>query len=454
MIREALKLAALAAMRGVLLKFVLPLLVVIILVGGLIGGIVAAIFGGTGTAASAGDCTVSGGTGGKKTAVHASQVEIAKAIDEGIRELGFSGKVSRLTIIAAFGESSLQNIDYGDGAINPDGSVATSIGILQQQDSWGTREERMNPKIAAQLFVLGPKRGGGGLADTAGWADMSETAAIHAVQRNADPTHYSSSVAPADAVIKEAGIDVNRSGKNYNDGTEQKGSTGGSSQGSSSGGCGTGRAGGNATAGDTYPWVPKTPGPGVYVEDGLGFYFGECTSYVGWKLNEQAGASGDDPTGWPIGNNKGGNGSHLGNAAEWRDAWIARGWRVSTTPVAGSVAWWGAFGGSGIGEAGHVAWVDAVLEDGKVILSEYNNPGLAPPGHKYSKRQPAFSSAQAYLVPPDELIAKKPEPKSADNAEKNDEAEASSDASEEPKPQEQQAATPPEEAAPRRWSGG
>ena len=101
MIREALKLAALAALRGVLLKFVLPLLVVIILVGGLIGGIVAAIFGGTGTAASAGDCTVSGGTGGKKTAVHASQVEIAKAIDEGIRELGFSGKVSRLTIIAA-----------------------------------------------------------------------------------------------------------------------------------------------------------------------------------------------------------------------------------------------------------------------------------------------------------------------------------------------------------------
>lgn len=449
MMREALKLAALHAMRGVLLKFVLPVVVVIVLVGGLIGGIVAAIFGGTGTAAAAGDCTISGGGGGKKTAVHASQIEIAKAIDEGIREIGFSGKVSRLTIIAAFGESSLQNINYGDGAINPDGSVATSIGILQQQDSWGTREERMNPKVAAQLFVLGPKRGGGGLADTAGWADLSETEAIHRVQKNADPTHYVSSVAPADAVIKEAGIDVSRSGKEYSDGTEQKGGNG-SAQSSSSGGCGTGRAGGNANGGDTYPWLDRTPGPGIYHEDSLGFYYGECTSYTAWKLNELAGASGDDPTNWPIGNNKGGNGAHLGNAAEWRDAWIARGWRVSTTPVANSVAWWGAYGGGGIGEAGHVAWVDAVLEDGKVVLSEYNNPTLAPPGHKYSKRPPAISTAQAYLVPPDEFI-KKSEPK---NEEKNAEESASSDSSEEPQPQPQDAATPPEEAAPRRWNGG
>ena len=62
MMREALKLAALHALRGVLLKFVLPVVVVIVLVGGLIGGIVAAIFGGTGTAAAAGDCTISGGT--------------------------------------------------------------------------------------------------------------------------------------------------------------------------------------------------------------------------------------------------------------------------------------------------------------------------------------------------------------------------------------------------------
>ena len=195
MIREALKLAAVNALRGVLLTFVVPVAAVLVLVGGLIGGVVAAIFGGTGSAAHAGDCFASG-TGGKGTAVHASQVEVARAIDEGVRELGFSGQASRIAIIAAYGESSLENINYGDGAVNPDGSIASSIGIFQQQNSWGSREERMNPKIAAQLFILGPKRGGGGLADVPGWSGMSETAAIHAVQKNAGPNHYARSVAP------------------------------------------------------------------------------------------------------------------------------------------------------------------------------------------------------------------------------------------------------------------
>ena len=238
MIREALKLAAVNALRGVLLKFVVPVAAVLVLVGGLIGGVVAAIFGGTGSAAHAGDCFASG-TGGKGTAVHASQVEVARAIDEGVRELGFSGQASRIAIIAAYGESSLENINYGDGAVNPDGSIASSIGIFQQQNSWGSREERMNPKIAAQLFILGPKRGGGGLADVPGWSGMSETAAIHAVQKNADPNHYARSVAPADAVIKEAGIDVSRSGKTSNDG-ETKAQGSGAAQ-SASSGCGTAR---------------------------------------------------------------------------------------------------------------------------------------------------------------------------------------------------------------------
>lgn len=451
MIREALKLAAVNALRGVLLKFVVPVAAVLVLVGGLIGGVVAAIFGGTGSAAHAGDCFASG-TGGKGTAVHASQVEVARAIDEGVRELGFSGQASRIAIIAAYGESSLENINYGDGAVNPDGSIASSIGIFQQQNSWGSREERMNPKIAAQLFILGPKRGGGGLADVPGWSGMSETAAIHAVQKNADPNHYARSVAPADAVIKEAGIDVSRSGKTSNDG-ETKAQGSGAAQ-SASSGCGTGAPGGNAQAGDTYPWISRTPGPGVYVEDGLGFYFGECTSYIGWKLNELAGASGDDPTNWPIGNNKGGNGSHLGNAAEWRDAWVARGWRVSTTPVANSVAWWGAYGGSGIGEAGHVAWVDAVQEDGRVVLSEYNNPSLAPPGHRYSKRPASVSTAQAYLVPPDEFIKTAPKPEEKKEDEKTDEERPAPETSGEEPSHEEQPAPPAEERTSRRWSGG
>ena len=48
-----------------------------------------------------------------------------------------------IAVMTAMGESSLRNIDYGDwetsGVTNPDGSRTTSIGLFQQQDSWGTR---------------------------------------------------------------------------------------------------------------------------------------------------------------------------------------------------------------------------------------------------------------------------------------------------------------------------
>ena len=58
--------------------------------------------------------------------------------------------------MTAMGESSLRNIDYGDwetsGVTNPDGSRTTSIGLFQQQDSWGTREARLDPYTAASLF--------------------------------------------------------------------------------------------------------------------------------------------------------------------------------------------------------------------------------------------------------------------------------------------------------------
>lgn len=42
---------------------------------------------------------------------------------------------ARFGVIAAAGESSLINVNYGDNAINPNGSVADSIGLFQQQSS-------------------------------------------------------------------------------------------------------------------------------------------------------------------------------------------------------------------------------------------------------------------------------------------------------------------------------
>lgn len=362
------------------------------------------------------------------------RIAVVKAIDEGVRELGYGGNATRLIALAAFGESSLINIAFGDwetsGNTNPDGTRTTSVGILQQQDFWGTVEERMDPKTATQRFITGPNDQGGGLADVVGWESMEPTLAINAVQGNRDPYHYGKPGAQefTDQILALAGIDVDRPATGAaanaasappapdattttNNGPTQTGPQGIGCQKVSLAGVLTpagevlpGEPGGAGHGTDTYPFPASVIPPyRVYVEDGAGFYYGECTSYVMWKLAELYGATGPDPENWLIGNTKGGNGARLGNGTDWRAGWEARGWQVTTTPTAGSVAWYPAYSG-GTDAYGHVAWVDEVRDDGTFLISEYNNTALAPPGHKYASRQPMTADSAgapaAFLVPP------------------------------------------------------
>ncbi|PPG88743.1 hypothetical protein C5C00_07610 [Rathayibacter rathayi] len=71
--------------------------------------------------------------------------------------LGLPGAGQTLGVQAAIGESSLVNIHYGDGAINPDGTVADSIGLFQQQSSWeplssGWTRRRRRDGVHGSLF--------------------------------------------------------------------------------------------------------------------------------------------------------------------------------------------------------------------------------------------------------------------------------------------------------------
>ena len=344
--------------------------------------------------------------------MRAEQEENAKAIAEVAEELGLDGRAAEVAIIAAYGESTLINVDYGDqrhGVTNVDGSAATSYGLFQQQTSmgWGSKDEVMDPKHAAKSFLTGTDNGHQGLIDIAGWEDMEPTQAIHEVQGNADPTHYVDSYEPARAVIERADIDVERDGKTTSDDAGNDSGAGDSSasdeEGSSGSSCGSSSGGKGQDAEDTYPWVDKTPGPGEYIPDPMGFYYGECTSYSGWKINEAMGLSAEDD---PLFTN-----AVAGNAAEWRPAWEARGWEISTEPVPQSVAWWDANSNPNVGEAGHVGWVQDV-KDGKVIVDEYNNSYYGPPGHKYSERPDpvdpnADDAPDAYLIPPEKDQMKK-----------------------------------------------
>ena len=99
-------------------------------------------------------------------------------------KLRLGGEAQLLGVQTAIGESSLVNLNHGDGAINPDGSVADSLGLFQQQSSWGTVAQRRDPATAARLFF-------DRLQTVAGWQQMVPTLAINAVQGNQDPDYYS-----------------------------------------------------------------------------------------------------------------------------------------------------------------------------------------------------------------------------------------------------------------------
>lgn len=105
-------------------------------------------------------------------------------------DLDVSRRGQTIAVMTAMGESSLQVLDEGD-AVGPD-----SRGLFQQRDNgaWGSYEDRMDPYRSSQSFYTA-------LVAVPQWETMEPTLAAHAVQRNADPYHYESHWAAAEAVV-------------------------------------------------------------------------------------------------------------------------------------------------------------------------------------------------------------------------------------------------------------
>ena len=111
-----------------------------------------------------------------------------------------------------------------------------------------------------------------------------------------------------------------------------------------------------------YPW-PAAPdcdesnvGTGGCVNDGLGFFQGQCTSWVAYRLGQRNGLAFSN---WF-------DGRHWGNASEWSK--VAKGLdHVSNkVPAVGAVGWYA---------RGHVSYVEEVNTDGSVVISEMNTDG-------------------------------------------------------------------------------
>lgn len=126
------------------------------------------------------------------------QLENAATIMTTASALGLGRDGQVLGVMTAMGESSLRNIDYGDwetsGFTNPDGTRTSSIGLFQQQDWWGSVDQRMDPATSATLFFTR-------LARLPDWQRMERSHAIHRVQINTDRDYYSRYEADAVAVV-------------------------------------------------------------------------------------------------------------------------------------------------------------------------------------------------------------------------------------------------------------
>lgn len=124
----------------------------------------------------------------------AEQLTNALYITTAATEIGLGSDAQVIGVMTAMGESSLVNIDYGDNAVNPDGSIADSIGLFQQQKWKGTVEERMDPSTSAKIFYTD-------LVNVDGWESLEPTIAAHRTQGNSDPYHYAPYYEPAVEVV-------------------------------------------------------------------------------------------------------------------------------------------------------------------------------------------------------------------------------------------------------------
>jgi surface antigen len=109
---------------------------------------------------------------------------------------------------------------------------------------------------------------------------------------------------------------------------------------------------------DDYPSNLKNAAQDSVVDPWL-FYNRECTSFVAWRLNHDAGV---DFHNYYLG-------VHWGNASNWKYAASQVGVRVDSTPHLGALAWWAK--GSPGSSRGHVAWVKGVTSS-SITIEEYN----------------------------------------------------------------------------------
>lgn len=336
---------------------VAPMLVVV--------GLVLVASAGSASACEAPAVTVDGKSlPGEVAGFKGEQLSNAVILMSQAKSLNMSVGAQIIVVQAAIGESTLTNTQKTDEAGTVNGEAIT-IGILQQDKSYGPREDRLNVAKAGKAFLTR-------LGKVPGWESMEPTLAIHAVQINQDPYHYTKFRAPAMQVVEAL--------------SNAKVSTG------DGGGCSG--VPGDLGKDDDYPWkntVHNADNPVTH------FAYRNCTDFAWWRLMQQLGTP--QPP-FAMDSLK----LAPGHGGQWGAAWKRVGWEVSMTPKVGAVIWY-APNANGVGSYGHVAIVKAINADGTVLEEGYNF-GMPPTGEYYTRTiEPSYPSGYLYLPTKDQLAS-------------------------------------------------
>lgn len=321
------------------------------------------------------------------------QQQNAQLIINAVAKRNLPKRAAIIALATAMQESSLVNVNYGDdrqGVRNPDGSLTTSRGLFQQQDSWGPLSIRLDPMGAAGLFL-------DRLVGVANWQSLPLSQAAQAVQRSGLPDAYAKWEARATEIADQKPPTEG----NYGTATGSASPVYASGTSNNVAGCGSGSSGvaGIGTGsgkGDDYPQAQKDlPVDSV---DPWGYLTGECVSFVAWRMNVQMGWKPGDPwkfsasapamDGRPFG--------LLGSAVTWEGNLISHGYKSDSIPAPGAIAWWDAYssaGGITTGEYGHVAVVSKVYDDGTIDIEQYNEGNR----HQYSTMHLSASIPTRYI---------------------------------------------------------
>lgn len=129
------------------------------------------------------------------------QIANARSIIQVGRSLGASDRDITIALMAAWQESSMRNLSYGD---------RDSVGLFQQRNAWGSRADRMDPVKSARMFFLGGAQGQRGLLDFANRDSYGLGQAAQKVQVSAFPDAYDKWQNDSEELLKELGGSVGK----------------------------------------------------------------------------------------------------------------------------------------------------------------------------------------------------------------------------------------------------